>query len=85
MLRTVWTTVDRRRRFYLISETCDFVEPVRLYLDHLAALEKSPHAGELFVSLCLCGFFSRLSRRLRRLALLLVLYEAFFSNERSNQ
>jgi hypothetical protein len=57
MLRTVWATVDGRRRLYLISETCDFVEPVKLYLDHLAALEKSPHTGDLFVSLRLCGFF----------------------------
>ncbi len=46
MLRTVWATVDGRRRLYLIGESCDFVEPVKLYLDHLAALEKSPHTLE---------------------------------------
>lgn len=46
MLRTVWATVDGRRRLYLIDERCDFVEPVKLYLDHLAALEKSPHTLE---------------------------------------
>ena len=46
MLRTVWATVDGRRRLYLIGESCDFVEPVKLYLDHLAALEKSPHTME---------------------------------------
>jgi hypothetical protein len=48
MLRTVWATVDGRRRLYLIGESCDFVEPVKLYLDHLAALEEvSAHTGEL--------------------------------------
>ena len=46
MLRTVWATVDWRRRLYLIDERCDFVEPVKLYLDHLASLEKSPHTLE---------------------------------------
>jgi len=46
MLRTVWATVDGRRRLYLIGESCDFVEPVKLYLDHLAILEKSPHTLE---------------------------------------
>jgi integrase/recombinase XerD len=46
MLRTVWAKTERRRRLYLIDERCDFVEPVQLYLDHLAALEKSPHTLE---------------------------------------
>jgi predicted RNase H-like nuclease (RuvC/YqgF family) len=46
MLRTVWAKVARRRRLYLIDERCDFVMPVKLYVDHLAALEKSPHTLE---------------------------------------
>ena len=46
MLRTVWAKTEGRRRLYLIDERCDFVEPVKLYLDHLAALEKSPHTLE---------------------------------------
>lgn len=46
MLRTVWARLDSRRRLYLIDEGCDFVEPVKLYLDHLAVLEKSPHTLE---------------------------------------
>lgn len=46
MLRTVWARVGDRRRLYLIDERCEFVEPVKLYLDHLAALEKSPHTLE---------------------------------------
>ena len=45
MLRTVWAKTNGRRRLYLIDR-CDFVEPVKLYLDHLAALEKSPHTLE---------------------------------------
>lgn len=47
MLRTVWARLDGHRRLYLIDERCDFVEPVKLYLDHLAALEKSAHTREL--------------------------------------
>jgi len=46
MLRTVWAKTEDRRRLCLIDERCDFVEPVKLYLDHLAALEKSPHTLE---------------------------------------
>ncbi len=46
MLRPVWAKTEGRRRLYLIDERCDFVEPVKLYLDHLAALEKSPHTLE---------------------------------------
>jgi len=46
MLRTVWAKTEGCRRLYLIDERCDFIEPVKLYLDHLAALEKSPHTLE---------------------------------------
>jgi hypothetical protein len=46
MLRTVWAKIEGRRRLYLVDERCDFVEPVKLYLDHLAALEGSPHTLE---------------------------------------
>ena len=45
MLRTVWAKTNGRRRLYPIDR-CDFVEPVKLYLDHLAAPEKSPHTLE---------------------------------------
>lgn len=45
-LRTIWAKVDGRRRLYLIDERRDFVQPVKLYLDHLSALEKSPHTLE---------------------------------------
>ena len=46
MLRTVWAKLEDRRRLYLIDERYEFVEPVKLYLDYLAALEKSPHTLE---------------------------------------
>lgn len=36
MLRTVWAKIESRRRLFLIDERCDFIEPVKLYLDHLA-------------------------------------------------
>jgi len=31
---------------YLIDDGCDFIEPVKLYLDHLMVLEKSPNTLE---------------------------------------
>ena len=46
MLRTVWAKTEGRRHLYLIDERCEFITPVKLYLDHLAALEKSPHTLE---------------------------------------
>src|SRR5918996_137262 len=61
MLQTVWATVEGRRRLYLIDEQCDFVEPVKLYLDHMAALEKSPHTLENYCR-HLCRFFAFLRR-----------------------
>lgn len=46
MLRTVWARYEDRRRLYLIDERYEFVGPVKLYLDHLAALERSPQTLE---------------------------------------
>ena len=45
MLRTVWAKIESRRRLFLIDERCDFIEPVKLYLDHLAHDERhgTPH------------------------------------------
>ena len=45
-MRTVWAESEGRRRLYLIDDGCDFIEPVKLYLDHLTALEKSPNTLE---------------------------------------
>lgn len=36
MLRTVWAKIESRRRLFLINERCDFIEPVKFYLNHLA-------------------------------------------------
>ena len=36
MLKTVWAKIESRRRLFLIDERCDFIEPVKLYLDDLA-------------------------------------------------
>jgi hypothetical protein len=47
-MRTVWAESEGRRRLYLIDDGCDFIEPVKLYLDHLTALEKSPNTLGLF-------------------------------------
>jgi len=63
MLRTVWAKVEGRRRLYPIDERCDLVEPVKLYLDHLAALEKSPHTLESY-----CRHLGRYFRFLRQAA-----------------
>ena len=61
MLRTVLAKVEGRRPLYLIDERCDFIEPVKLYLDHLAALEKSPHTLENY-----CRHLGRYFTFLRR-------------------
>jgi hypothetical protein len=45
-MRTVWAEIEGRRRLHLIDHQCDFIEPVKLYLDHLTALEKSPNTLE---------------------------------------
>jgi integrase len=41
----------------LIDDHCDFIEPVKLYLDHLTALEKSPNTLENYCR-HLCRYFS---------------------------
>src|SRR6266851_866093 len=61
MVRTVWAKVDGRRRLYLIDDGCDFIEPVKLYLDHLTALEKSPNTLENYCR-HLCRYFTFLKR-----------------------
>jgi integrase/recombinase XerD len=46
MVRAVWARQENRRRLYLVDEACEFILPVKQYLDYLAALEKSPHTLE---------------------------------------
>ena len=57
----MWAKTEGRRRLYLIDERCDFVEPVKLYLDHLAVFEKSPHTLENY-SLHVARYFVFLER-----------------------
>ena len=46
MVRAVWARKDERKQLYLVNEACEFILPVKEYLDSLAALEKSPHTLE---------------------------------------
>lgn len=43
MTRTVWAQVEGARRLYLIDEDYEFIQPVKKYLDHLNAIERSPN------------------------------------------
>ena len=60
-MRTVWAEIEGRRRLYLVDDQCDFIEPVKLYLDHLTALEKSPNTLENYCR-HLCRYFTFLKR-----------------------
>lgn len=46
MVKAVWARRNMRKQLYLVDETCDFILPVKQYLDSLAAREKSPHTLE---------------------------------------
>lgn len=46
MVRVVWAKQEDRKRLYLVDENCEFILPVKRYLDYLSALEKSPHTLE---------------------------------------
>lgn len=61
MVRAVWARSEAGKRLYLVDEMCDFVLPVKQYLDYLAALEKSPHTLE---NRCrhLCHYFTFLEQ-----------------------
>src|SRR6266536_496306 len=61
MIRTIWAKIEGRRRLYLIDDLCEFVDPVKLYIDHLTALEKSPNTLENYCR-HLCRYFSFLQR-----------------------
>ncbi len=66
-MRTVCAEIEGRRRLYLIDDQCDFIEPVKLYLDHLTALEKSPNTLENYCR-HLCRYFTFLQREKIELA-----------------
>jgi integrase/recombinase XerD len=61
VVRVVWARSEAGKRLYLVDEVCDFVLPVKQYLDYLAALEKSPHTLE---NRCrhLCHYFTFLEQ-----------------------
>ena len=61
MVRAVWAKQENRKRLYLIGKECDFILPVKHYLDYLAALEKSPHTLENYCR-HLCLYFTFLEQ-----------------------
>src|SRR5712692_6566569 len=61
MVKAVWARNDAGKRLYLVDEACDFVLPVKQYLDYLAALEKSPHTLENYCR-HLCHYFTFLEQ-----------------------
>jgi site-specific recombinase XerC len=46
MVRAVWARQNENKRLYLVDEACEFIRPVKQYLNYLAALEKSPNTLE---------------------------------------
>jgi integrase/recombinase XerD len=46
VVRAVWAKQENSKQLYLIDQHCEFILPVKRYLDYLAALEKSPHTLE---------------------------------------
>jgi integrase/recombinase XerD len=61
MVRAVWAQRENRRQLYLVDMTCQFILPVKRYLDYLAALEKSPHTLEYYCR-HLCYYFTFLEQ-----------------------
>ncbi|SRR6266487_1932747 len=61
MVRAVWAQRENQRQLYLIDEACQFILPVKRYLDYLAALEKSPHTLEHYCR-HLCYYFTFLEQ-----------------------
>jgi integrase/recombinase XerD len=61
MVRVVWARREDRKQLYLVAETCAFVQPVKQYLDYLAALERCPHTLENYCR-HLCHYFTFLEQ-----------------------
>src|SRR5258708_6002508 len=61
MVRAVWAKRENEKRLYLVNGDCEFILPVKRYLDYLATLEKSPHTLE---NHChhLCHYFTFLEQ-----------------------
>ena len=61
MVRAVWAKQENRKQLYLIDKECEFILPVKCYLDYLSALEKSPHTLENYCR-HLCLYFTFLEQ-----------------------
>jgi integrase/recombinase XerD len=61
MVRAVWAKRENEKRLYLVDKDCDFILPVKRYLDYLTALEKSPHTLENYCR-HLCYYFTFLAQ-----------------------
>src|SRR5260370_7976178 len=61
MVRAVWAKQKNRKQLYLVDNHCEFILPVKRYLDYLSALEKSPHTLENYCR-HLCLYFTFLEQ-----------------------
>ncbi len=61
MVRAVWARRANEKQLYLIDSECEFIRPVKRYLDYLATLEKSPHTLENYCR-HLCSYFTFLEQ-----------------------
>jgi integrase/recombinase XerD len=59
--KVVWAKQENRKQLYLVDQDCEFILPVKFYLDYLAALEKSPHTLENYCR-HLCLYFTFLEQ-----------------------
>ena len=61
MVRVVWAKQENKKQLYLVDKACEFILPVKCYLDYLAALERSPHTLENYCR-HLCLYFTFLEQ-----------------------
>jgi integrase len=61
VVRVVWAKQENKKQLSLVNKECEFVLPVKRYLDYLAALERSPHTLENYCR-HLCLYFTFLEQ-----------------------
>ena len=61
VVKTVWASNETGKQLYLVDHTCEFILPVKRYLEYLRALEKSPHTRENYCR-HLCYYFTFLEQ-----------------------
>ncbi len=61
MVKAVWARNENGKHLYLVDHACEFILPVKRYLDYLTALEKSPHTRENYCR-HLCSYFTFLEQ-----------------------